>query len=142
MHRVSPVLSAKEDRISFVISFAKTDAFGEDHARTLKYCKDHKNVVAWEMAKHVTLTLPHPNPKPNPNPNANPNPNPNLDKEAWRQKGVLDWIIQESDPNVTSPTEYAEILERSAERLKRAAAICRDEYDDALTGIGWSHKDK
>ena len=142
MHRVSPVLSAKEDRISFVISFAKTDAFGEDNSRTLKYCKDHKNVIAWEMAKHevraganphlpililtLTLTL-------------------ILTRtliQAWRQKGVLDWIIQESDPNVTSPTEYAEILERSAERLKRAAAICRDEYDDALTGIGWSHKDK
>ena len=113
LHRVSPVLSAKEDRISFVISLAKTNAFGEDNARTLKYCKDHKNVIAWEMARH----------------------------EAWRQQGVLDWIIQESDPNVTNPMEYAEILERSAERLKRAAAICRDEYDDALTGIGWSHTD-
>ena len=60
MHRVSPVLSAKEDRISFVISFAKTDAFGEDHARTLKYCKDHKNVVAWEMARHEVIPEPQP----------------------------------------------------------------------------------
>lgn len=52
MHRVSPVLAAREDRISFVISLAKTNAFGEDNTRTLKYCKDHENVIAWEMAKH------------------------------------------------------------------------------------------
>jgi len=52
MHRVTPVLEAKEDRISFVISLAKTDAFGEDNTRTLKYCGDHPDVTAWEMARH------------------------------------------------------------------------------------------
>lgn len=52
MHRVTPVLEAKEDRISFVISFAKTDVFGEDNTRTLKYAGDHLDVTGWEMARH------------------------------------------------------------------------------------------
>ena len=60
LHRVTPVLKADEDRISFVVSLAKTDAFGEDNTRTLKYCADHEDVQAWEMARH----------------------------EAWRQSGI------------------------------------------------------
>ena len=52
LHRVTPVLEANEDRISFVISFAKTDAFGEDNTSTLKYAGDPNDITAWEMAKH------------------------------------------------------------------------------------------
>ena len=100
------MLSARENRISYVVSFCRADAFGEDHTRTLKYCKDHENVTAWEMARH----------------------------EAWRQQGMLDWIIKESDPNVVDPEDFAQLLDKSAARLQRAAAIIRDEYDDA---VGW-----
>lgn len=78
-HKVSPVLSARENRISYVIAFAKADAFGEDNTRTLKYAKDHENVTAWEMARH----------------------------EAWRQKSVLNWMIEESDPNQVNPEDFA-----------------------------------
>jgi len=105
-HKVSPVMSANKDRISYVISFARADAFGEDHTRTLKYCKDHENVIVWEMARH----------------------------EAWRQQGVLNWVIEESDPNQVEPEDFANILDGSAARLQRAAAIIRNEYDDA---VGW-----
>jgi len=52
LHRVTPVLEAAEDRISFVVSFAKTDVFGEDNTRTLKYCGDPNDLTAWEMARH------------------------------------------------------------------------------------------
>ena len=105
-HKVSPVLSARETRISYVVSFCRADAFGEDNTRTVKYTKDHENVTAWEMARH----------------------------EAWRQQGMLDWIIKESDPNVVDPEDFAQMLDKSAARLQRAAAIIRDEYDDA---VGW-----
>lgn len=104
-HRVTPVLKALEDRISFVISFAKSDAFGEDNTRTLKYCGDHENVTAWEMARH----------------------------EAWRQQGLLKWMVEESDPNQMDPKDFAEMLEKSAMRLQRAAAIVKNEYDDAVS---------
>lgn len=107
MHRVSPVLKANEDRISFVISLTKDDAFGEDRTRTLKYCKDHENVIAWEMARH----------------------------QAWREMGVFKWITEESDPMVLQPEDYAQMLDESAERIKRAARIIRNEEDDALSWI-------
>lgn len=38
LHRVTPVLEANEDRISFVISFGRSNVFGEDNTRTQKYC--------------------------------------------------------------------------------------------------------
>lgn len=80
---MTPVLEAKEDRISFVISFAKTDIFGEDNTRTLKYAGDPYDVTAWEMARH----------------------------ESWRQQGVMKWMIEESDPNTTNATEFASMLD-------------------------------
>lgn len=43
-------------------------------------------------------------------------------------------MIKESDPNKVKPEEYAAMLDKSAARLKRAAAVIRNEYDDA---IGW-----
>lgn len=107
MHRVTPVLEAKEDRISFIISFAKTDVFGEDNTRTLKYCKDPYDVTAWEMARH----------------------------EAWRQSGVLQYLIEQSDPNVMWAEDFAVMLDEAAERLKRAARIIRHEEDDAVAWL-------
>lgn len=107
MHRVTPVLEAKEDRISFVISFAKTNVFGEDNTRTLKYCKDPYDVTAWEMARH----------------------------EAWRQSGVLKYLIEESDPNIIKADDIAQMLDNCADRLKRAARIIRHEEDDAVAWL-------
>lgn len=88
-HRVTPVLAAREDRVSLVISFSRAEAFGEDHTRTVKCSKDHEHVRAWEMAKH----------------------------EAWRQQGILKWIIEESDPNDMVPDDFAKMLDKSASRL-------------------------
>lgn len=102
MHRVTPVLQANEDRISFVISLSRANAFGEDNTRTLKYAGDHPDVTGWEMARH----------------------------EAWRQQGFLKWIIEESDPNVLNATEFATLLDQAAARLQRAARINRNEEDD------------
>lgn len=80
------------------------NVFGEDNTRTLKIFKDPYDIIAWEMAKH----------------------------EAWRQQGVLKWLIEESDPNLIKAEELAEMLDQSAERLRRAARIIRDEEDDSI----------
>ena len=107
MHRVTPVLEAKEDRISFIISFAKSDVFGEDNTRTLKYAKDPYDIVAWEMARH----------------------------EAWRQSGVFKFLIEESDPNIMGADDFAAVLDKVAARILRAARIIRNEEDDAVAWL-------
>ena len=53
MHRVTPVLEAREDRVSLVISFMATDVFGKDNTRTTKHTKDPYEVLSWEFAKHT-----------------------------------------------------------------------------------------
>jgi len=42
----------------------------------------------------------------------------------------MKWMIEESDPNTTNATEFAILLDESAERLRRAARIIRHEEDD------------
>lgn len=44
MHRVTPVMKAKEPRVSFVISFMTTDAFEVDRTKMTKHTKDPGNV--------------------------------------------------------------------------------------------------
>lgn len=98
LHRVTPVLEAKEDRISFIVSFARTDMFGEDNTRTFKIYNDPWDVVAWEMARHT----------------------------AWRQSGILKYLIEESDPNEMGAEDFAVMLDKAAARLRRASRIIRD----------------
>ena len=72
MHRVTPILEAKEDRLSFIVSFTQTDVFAQDNTRSVKKStNDPENITAWEMAKHT----------------------------AWRVGGQLQYLIEESDPN-------------------------------------------
>jgi hypothetical protein len=82
MHRVTPLLEAKEDRTSFIVSFMRTDVFGEDNTRTVKFTKDPEEIMAWEMSKHT----------------------------AWRAAGQLKYLIEESDPNVWTPEDFAASL--------------------------------
>ena len=114
MHRVTPVLEAKEDRISMVVAFTKTDVFGEDNTKALKYCKDPYDITAWEIAR----------------------------SEAWRQSGVMDWLIEESDPNVINSEGFAEILDEAARRLLRASRIIRGEETDEVSWLSMDAKNK
>ena len=113
LHRVTPVLEAKEDRISFIVSFARTDMFGEDNTRTFKIYNDPWDVVSWEMARHT----------------------------AWRQSGILKYLIEESDPNEMKAEDFAVMLDKAAERLRRAARIIRDEEDDRVGYVPVNDKD-
>lgn len=53
MHRVTPVIEAKEDRLSLILSFTTTDVFAQDNTRSVKFSKDPENIASWEMAKHA-----------------------------------------------------------------------------------------
>jgi hypothetical protein len=112
MHRVTPVTEAKEDRISFIVSFTTTDVFAQDNTRTVKFTKDPENIMAWEMAKHT----------------------------AWRVGGQLDYLIDESDPNQMDPQAFADYLNESAAKLQRAANIILDLEDDAVGHVDAAFK--
>ena len=104
MHRVAPVTASPEQRISFVFSLMTTDVFDEDKSRTLKINKDHKNILAWETARH----------------------------NAWRAKGQLDYILKDANPNQMNPADFAAMLEETSAKLKRAADIIMHRVDDAI----------
>jgi hypothetical protein len=87
MHRVSPVLAGKEDRISFVISLGTIDAFENDSTRTLRVYNDPEIITSWEIARHY----------------------------AWKTSGVLKYIIDDSNPDDCSPSDFAEMLEDASE---------------------------
>jgi len=103
-HRVSPVQSAREDRISMVVSFSSPEVFGEDRTRTTKFSGDPDNIVAWEMAKHV----------------------------AWKASHRLNYIVEHTSADDTSKEEFAKILEDTAAYLTRGAGIVADKIDDHI----------
>jgi hypothetical protein len=83
MHRVTPVRAGKEERVSLVICLGTTDPFKEDATRTLRVYGDAENITSWEIAKHY----------------------------AWKTGGMLDYIVDESNPDDMAPSDFAEILE-------------------------------
>ena len=97
MHRVTPVHAAKEERISSVICFGTTGAFGEDATRTLRVYKDPENITSWEIARHY----------------------------AWKTSGQLKYIMDESDPDSMNPSDFADMLEAAAKKLHKVSRIIR-----------------
>jgi len=64
--------------------------FAEDNTRTVtSSTNDPESVSAWEFSRHT----------------------------AWKVNGILDYIINESDPNQMEPSDFADMLEEAAERL-------------------------
>lgn len=105
MHRVSPVLAGKEDRVSLVISLGTNSAFDSDSTRTLRVYEDPENITSWEIARHY----------------------------AWKAGGVLDYIVEESNPDDQHPEDFAEMLELASERLAKVAKIVRQTENDAIS---------
>ena len=97
MHRVTPVHAAKEERVSLVLSFGSTGAFEEDATRTIRLYNDPENITSWEIARHY----------------------------AWKTSGQLNYIIEESDPDTMNPSDFVNILENAAEKLKKVSNIIK-----------------
>jgi len=109
MHRVSAVNAAKEPRISLVLSLTtdSTDAYENDKTKIIPAYKVPKNIESWELARYT----------------------------AWRTRGHLDFLINESDPNKMSPKDYADFLDLTAAKLKKAANVIRGSDNDYMSFI-------
>ena len=102
MHSVTPVLSAREPRLSFVNSFGRRDVFAEDRTRyDGRGPADPEEVYTLEFTRH----------------------------RVWRVMGQMKHIV-ESVPFGTDVETMADLLGRASEELAQAKRLLlREERD-------------
>merc|ERR1711959_280796 len=84
LHRVTPVLQARDDRISMVVSFQSANPFDEDTTRTLAVFNDPQHLQHWEFARH----------------------------NAWKARSQLSYLLDCWDPDKNSSEDLAEFLQK------------------------------
>jgi len=103
LHSVTPVVSAREPRISFVNSYGRRDVFAEDRTRfsAMKMTGDNEEVSALEYARH----------------------------KAWRVSGQMSHLIDDV-PFGATKADIVRVLENSAKELIEAKKLLLGEDDD------------
>lgn len=108
LHRVSPVIEADQPRISVVTSFMSRNVFDADSTRYHTFAhQDPAAVAPVEFARH----------------------------QAWRVRGVMDYLIEKAEFGKHGPEELAEVLNDAAASLLKSARLLRGEEDDILEWI-------
>jgi len=119
LHSVTPVLDAKEPRISMVNSFSRRDCFAPDRTRMCSLrdqAHDPADISNLEYARH----------------------------KAWRVAGQMKHII-EKVPFGTKPEELAEYFEDVVAELQHANKLLRSEATDMpgyINGAGKTYGDQ
>ena len=103
LHSVTPVLSAKEDRISFVNSYGRRDVFAEDRTRfsSMMAAGDPEEIYELEYARH----------------------------KAWRVMGQMKHLVEDM-PFGTSVGDMAALMSGAAAELEQAQRLLLKQESD------------
>jgi hypothetical protein len=116
-HAVTPVLRAKEPRLTCVNSYQSLNPFGKDHTVYSTFTTMDGDAHVYEFGRHV----------------------------AWRVQGQLDYLMNEVQNGQKGHEEVKAILENSAAELQRAADLVsgriQDERPYDVDGAGAAEAD-